>query len=370
MFNNERRKRSTRLKALFFAIVLAVSTITPFRTAQKQDSSEMGSGLRSSLYGWIDNMVYDAYAGGSGYVDVEFDPRRGGSIVSGVYEYTTYAEGVNSLDFEDSSSYSLPYASKRGYHFDGWYGLDSEPAENAPHPNVTPYPMAISGSAIEESQTLYAFYTPLTYEISYEDSANYTLPSTMPESYTYGEETAIGDASKEGMKFLGWSTDPSGKDKFNGKIRANTIGSPESQNNPSDNGACTLRLYAFFTPLDYSITYEPNGVTEASDSKLPDRYTYGTALQIPAATKTGYDFIGWSTNESGTPILTGNKILSTQTGNITLYAIFKAKTYTVTYEKNGGTEASDSKLPDKYTCGTALQIPAMTKTGYKFGGWS
>ncbi|MCR5684337.1 MAG: InlB B-repeat-containing protein, partial [Lachnospiraceae bacterium] len=323
---------------------------------------EMGSGLRSSLYGWIDNMVYDAYAGGSD-VYVYFKP-RGGLIVSGDYEYTTYDEGLNIQDF---SSYSLPYASKPGYHFDGWYGLDSAPAENAPHPSVTPYPMAISGSAIEESQTLYAFYTPLRYEISYNDgNPDYTIPSA--RYYTYGESTAIGDASKEGMKFLGWSTDPSGNVKLKDNIiPADTIGPTEYQENPADNEACILPLYAFFTPLDsYSITYKRIGGIE--QTALPETYYAETETVIPEVSKTGYEFNGWSTDEAGAQKSTNYKITASQTGDITLYANFTAKTYSVTYEKISETEAS--ALPKAYTYEKEQIIPEVTRTGYVFNGWS
>lgn len=92
--------------------------------------------------------------------------------------------------------------------------------------------------------------------------------------------------------------------------------------------------------------------------------TYGS---LPTPTRTGYDFDGWYTEETG-----GTKITSTTSVGTdppaTLYAHWKGKKYTVTFDANGGTVSPAS---DTVTYGKKYySLPTPTRTGgYTFDGW-
>lgn len=91
--------------------------------------------------------------------------------------------------------------------------------------------------------------------------------------------------------------------------------------------------------------------------------TYGT---LPTPTRTGYEFDGWYTQETGGTKVTANTSVGTDPPT-TLYAHWKGKTYTVTFDANGGTVSTTS---DTVTYGKKYySLPSPTRKGYKFDGW-
>ena len=97
----------------------------------------------------------------------------------------------------------------------------------------------------------------------------------------------------------------------------------------------------------------------------------GSKITIPA--KTGYTFGGYytSTGGGGTQYITSGGVLTNnlykQSGNRTLYAKWTAKTFTVTFDANGGSTSTASKtVTYASTYGT---LPTPTRTGYTFSGW-
>ncbi|QVK18233.1 leucine-rich repeat protein [Mycoplasmatota bacterium] len=109
-----------------------------------------------------------------------------------------------------------------------------------------------------------------------------------------------------------------------------------------------------------TITFNSNGGTEVS-SITQDYNTKVTKPDDP--TKTGYFFDGWYSDSDITTIYEFTKIPKK---DITLYAKWNIKRYTITFNSNGGTEVS-SITQDYNTKVTKPNDP--TKTGYAFGGW-
>jgi uncharacterized repeat protein (TIGR02543 family) len=115
------------------------------------------------------------------------------------------------------------------------------------------------------------------------------------------------------------------------------------------------------------ITYDVNGAT----GNAPSAFTSpGTSTTLPLGTglsKSGYTFGGWSTTSSG------SAVSSTYSSTIsrTLYAVWTANQYVITYLANSG---SGTQAAGSYTTGaTATSLPAtttFTRTGYTFGGWA
>jgi len=81
-----------------------------------------------------------------------------------------------------------------------------------------------------------------------------------------------------------------------------------------------------------------------------------------------YTIKGWYTNSACTTPYNFNTAV---TANRTLYAGWTPDSYSVTYEKNGGT-ITDETGYQEYTYGKGLTLPTaaqIERTGYTFGGW-
>lgn len=117
--------------------------------------------------------------------------------------------------------------------------------------------------------------------------------------------------------------------------------------------------------VTYPVTFNANGGTVSTKSKnVTIGKTYGT---LPTPTRTGYDFDGWYTRESGGTKVTATTSVGTNPPT-TLYAHWIGKKYTVTLDANGGTVSMASRTAtygSKYPA-----LPDATRTGgYTFDGW-
>lgn len=116
----------------------------------------------------------------------------------------------------------------------------------------------------------------------------------------------------------------------------------------------------------YKITYNANGGTGAPSAQTK---WYGTNLKLSTTkpTKTGYTFQGWATSASGGVAYASGATYSANTA-VTLYAVWKANTYKITYNANGGTGAPSDQTK---THGVNLTLSNVipTRTNYNFLGW-
>ena len=129
------------------------------------------------------------------------------------------------------------------------------------------------------------------------------------------------------------------------------------------NGVCTRCGES----ITYRISYECNGGTNASGN--PSSYSADAAdIALAAPIRTGYTFEGWYKTSalSGTAL---SVIPSGSTGDLTLYAKWKANTYTVVFDPNGGT---GNQRTQTMTCDRQATLTANTfrMDGSAFAGWS
>lgn len=127
----------------------------------------------------------------------------------------------------------------------------------------------------------------------------------------------------------------------------------------------------------YIVKYNANGGSGApsSQTKWKDQTL---KLSTTKPTRTGYTFQGWGTSTSDTSVDYAAGANYTANASITLYAIWKAITYTVKYNANGGSGAPSSQTK---TYGAALTLSSTipkrtsiedngTVTEYTFKGWA
>lgn len=97
-------------------------------------------------------------------------------------------------------------------------------------------------------------------------------------------------------------------------------------------------VYAKLTAKTYTISYNGNGVT--IDPSISSEKTYGEPVKLDATvlTRDGYTFLGWSRNQKATEATyaAGDVFTEEITEDITLYAVWKANTYTVTLPTGTG----------------------------------
>lgn len=116
----------------------------------------------------------------------------------------------------------------------------------------------------------------------------------------------------------------------------------------------------------YTVTYNANGGTGAPSAQTK---SYGTNLTLSSTkpTRTGYSFQGWATSSSGSVVYKAGASYSADQ-SVTLYAVWKANTYTVTYNANGGSGAPSNQTK---TYGKELTLSSTkpTRANYTFKGW-
>lgn len=120
----------------------------------------------------------------------------------------------------------------------------------------------------------------------------------------------------------------------------------------------------------YEVTYNANGGSGAPSAQTK---WYGETLKLSTTkpTRTGYSFLGWATSASATSANSSYDPGDNYTSNtkLTLYAVWKANTYTIKFNANGGSGAPANQTK---TYGKTLTLSSTkpTRTNYTFLGWS
>ena len=140
--------------------------------------------------------------------------------------------------------------------------------------------------------------------------------------------------------------------------------------------------------LSFTVTFNNGGGTGAQQG--PFTYTTSSAVATADGTasgtkpeasfsRTGYDFLGWSTTNGATTAAIGSAgLLSTAVGTptnggtYTLYAVWGPKTYTITYSAGSGVTGVTVPSAGSATHGSNYTVSSTepTRTGYKFDGWT
>ena len=319
-------------------------------------------------------------AGVAKEVQVTFDRQSG----------TGGSNGVTATFNKDLQVITPP--SRTGYTFTGYYERENGDGNKYYDENGN----GVKVSDFVQSTTLYANWTANTYTVTYNSNKPLTASGTI-DGTTAGSEHTYDTASPlttngyslDGWTFSGWNTRADGQgtaytdgqnvstlvSENNGSITlyavwtANTYTVTYNSNKPSNasgtigadgqgtsytdgqnvstlvsenNGSITL--YAVWTANTYTVTYNSNRPSNASNEVIgtteSSTHTYDTEKQLTANgyRLNGWTFRGWTTDSSGTKVYDNNqsvKNLTAENGEtVTLYAVWTANTYTVTYNSN------------------------------------
>ena len=243
------------------------------------------------------------------------------------YTITYQAEGVTIAPTNytvESGNIELPSPEKKGYTFAGWKDADG----NA----VT----VIDVSAAKD-MTLYAEFSIIEYTITYQAEGITIAPTKFTVESMNVE---LPSPEKKGYAFAGW------KDADGNAVTDIDV-----------SAAKDMTLYAEFSLVEYTITYQAEGVTIA-----PTKYTVESGnVELPSPEKKGYTFAGWKDADGNA--VTGIDVSAAK--DMTLYAEFSLIEYTITYQAEGVTIA-----PTQYTVESEnVELPSPEKKGYAFVGW-
>ena len=125
-------------------------------------------------------------------------------------------------------------------------------------------------------------------------------------------------------------------------------------------------FYAKWTAKTYRVTLETNGGTIVGSGLT--EYTCGQGAELPTnVEKSGYTFAGWYENDrfEGSAV---TAISDTEYGDKTYYAKWTSKTYSITFNTDGGTIKGNYVTGYSYGEGAVLPTD-VEKSGYTFAGW-
>ena len=159
--------------------------------------------------------------------------------------------------------------------------------------------------------TLYAVWTENIYTVVFDANGGNGEMSDISLTYDVAEQLPANTFYRTGYTFVGWAVTPNGSVFYTDE---------EDVLNITTKDKTAMTLYAKWLEL-YTITYELNGGTNAYSN--PINYTVETdTITLANATRTGYTFVGWYTDEACT--IAKTEITKGTTGNITLYAQWTA----------------------------------------------
>jgi len=233
-----------------------------------------------------------------------------------------------------------------GYDFQGWGTSATDvTVKYAPGASYT----------ADADLKLYAIWKPVTYRINYNPNGGTGAPDAGSKQYGQNYTISTVKPMKDNCDFVGWSVEKDGAVVY------------QPGDTYTDNASITL--YAKWSTQTVEIRYRMNGGTGSVDSyKAEIGSTATVTTYIPE--REGYDFLGWSRDKDATEAeITGGETFTVPKKVVTLYAIWKLKTYKVKFNTNGG-EGTFKTLTKNHGEGLVLYATEPTWASHRFLGWS
>lgn len=202
-------------------------------------------------------------------------------------------------------------------------------------------------------------------------------------TYYGGAQTKYGMTASSGggsatLKTFSNTAASSGSGSFTGTYSISGNGSSNKtitvtfKNFNTDNGDSATKNVSFIVVVpawtSYVISYNANGGTGAPSSQTKWK---GQTLTLSSTkpARSGYSFLGWSTSAVATTATYSAGGSYSSDAKATLYAVWKANTYTIKYNANGGTGAPSNQTKT-HGKNLTLSLTKPTRENYTFKGWS
>ncbi len=270
-----------------------------------------------------------------GSYTIQYNLNGGENSLANPLNYTTETETI---------TFSSP--SRLGYTFAGWF-------DNASF-NGSAVTTITKGSTGDKA--LWAKWTANTYTITFNKQSGTGGTDTIEAVYDSAMPAAAAP-TRTGYMFTGYYDAISGGTKYYNAEMTTTRNWNKAEN---------AVLYARWTPIEYTITYNTDGGTLSGTYQTT--YTVETeTITLPVPAKESCIFLGWYTNAD----LTGDEVKSITNGSIENkeYWVKWVSSYTIVYKANGGSGTMTNQI-------AGLGIPitlnsnTFTKSEYVFNGWA
>jgi len=271
--------------------------------------------------------------------------------VTGTALATEAAAGPVSGLFVREKDVTFTATPARGYELNGF-------TANGTAKDVTAGndPSSVVVSSLTADQTIVATFTPIKYNITYNNLLNGVVDPANPATYTV-EDNAITlvNPTRTAYNFKGWTGTDLTEATMTVVIPASSIGDRE--------------YTATWEPIVYDITYDLAG--GAVDPANLDKYTIETAdFTLINPTKLGYTFTGWE----GTDLTEKTMAVTVTTGHWgerSYTATWEPNPYKVRFDINGG-DGTEAMADQDHVYDAPLNLTqnAFTRTGYTFKEWN
>lgn len=243
-----------------------------------------------------------------------------------------FQDDVNSsVEVTYGDTLDLPIPTRENYQFKGWFTGFS--ANDGQYTSITPVMNNITLYAKWEHNTQYTIYF----------ETNGGNPIADGTYYADEEINLLPDALKVDKTFVAWYLD----EELTKRVAYPLI------------LTANITLYASYKDALYTVSFETNeGSSVDAQTVAP-----GTVIELPVCAKDDYVFVGWYKDEM-LEIPAGNSL--EVHANITLYAKWKIKNYTISYATDNGDFIKNSE----YIIGTTIyELPVPNREDYIFKGW-
>ena len=279
-----------------------------------------------------------------------------GDVVNSVY--TTDNPNPSGYEYSQEIILADAVTNDPSYSFDGWYSDEFFTKK------ITSIPAGTSGNIV-----LYAKWNKTVYNIGYvlADESGIDIKdihNSNPETRTVGEDINLSEpvSDDKTFKFDGWYTSPD----FSKGSAITFI--------PSDLRE-DITIYAKWTTAVYKIRYDYGNISLLDcpiDNKNPESYEFGDSITLEDVEADGFIFNGWCTDKALKNKIT--EIPAGTYGDITIYADFTEKTYSITYVLDGKEITASQVVNLNPTVRTTTQqislVDAETiNSEYTFDGW-
>ncbi len=269
-------------------------------------------------------------------------------------------EQVYDSPFVTNYTYSvgldLPEFGKTGYLAGGWHRV-----QDCSDSTVTSI-----GTAEFGDREFWAKFTERKYTVTLDQQGGTGGSVKVTVSYN-GDMNSITPPSRMGYDFEGYY-DEQGE---SGTIYYDASGNA-TRAWPFASGGT---LYAHWTPHPYVVSFVGGAGATGEMAQLALTYDVAATLPTNAFSKTGYQFVGWKTNETDGVTFADGQTVSNLTaeanGEVTMTATWSAGRYSIQFDANASDAAGEMAIQDiEYDEGTALAANAFTRVGYSLAGWA
>lgn len=260
----------------------------------------------------------------------------------------------------DGEKISMPKdPAKAHYTFDGWFWDKNSDGKPFTLNSILDQPMK------EENRfKVYARWTGVSVPVNYEAQGGEIFENSTTLEYGKKFVLAVPVSSDKTKAFAGWYEKANGK----GTRLTDASGASLSVCDFSDD----TTVYAYWAEnVKYNVFYEYEGADFGNSEKSTLIYK-GENYTLAVPSKKGYDFVGWYESAGGKGLCYADaegKATSYSIGmivsDITVYAHYKPKKYTVTFDDQNG---NLTKKEIEYG-GRLVSAGNCYRGGFDFMGW-